>query len=213
MSGEERLAHAGSRGYPVGPISASVRAEVVSINRKPLDGTTAPKWNALLLPKGEIGELIVTGEHVCLDYERNPEAVLENKIADPSGIVWHRMGDTGWFDEQNRFRIAGRVHSTIVRNAIAIHPQIVEQIAKGDDSRIRRAAAAGIPDPMLGERLVVVIESAAGVAAEVMTRLRTENIPVDELLITSRALPVDPRHNSKIDYPHLRQMIMNGRIR
>lgn len=209
----ERLELAGSRGYTVGRIASSVRAAVVRIDRGPLEANNRDEWIALQVPHGDVGELIVTGHHVCRDYDRNPEAARENKIVDPDGTVWHRMGDTGWFDDDARFRIAGRVHSTIVRNGLMIHPQLVEQVARGEDASIRRAAAVGLPDASMGERLAVVCESDDDVASGVEGRLRDREITFDQLLVTSKPLPVDPRHNSKIDYPALREMIEDERIR
>ncbi|HEX9983766.1 MAG TPA: AMP-binding protein [Thermoanaerobaculia bacterium] len=229
-------------GYIAGHIAQAVRARVIPINHGPVTQIHE-------LPQGEIGELIVTGDHVCRDYDGDPEGVRQNKIHDTDGTVWHRMGDTGWFDEAGRFRIAGRVHSTITRNGTHIHPQLVEQAAIGDDARIRRAAAIG-----LGERLIVVIESDHDVAADVRARLEavggwqlavgsgettdghpgasstanrqlpTANCVPDsrasstanrqlptansfEILVRREPLPVDPRHNSKIDYTKLKESL------
>ncbi len=212
LGSAERLELAGSRGYTVGRIASSVRAAVVRIDRGPLEAKSRNGWISLQVPHGDIGELLVTGDHVCRDYDRNPEAARENKIVDPEGVVWHRMGDTGWFDDRGRFRIAGRVHSTIVRNGLMIHPQLVEQVARGEDLRIRRAAAVGIPDPSMGERLAVVCESDDDVASAVESRLGDAEITFDQVLATSKPLPVDPRHNSKVDYPALRDMLMDGRV-
>jgi acyl-CoA synthetase (AMP-forming)/AMP-acid ligase II len=156
------------------------------------------------LPQGDIGELVVTGDHVCRDYYRNPKAVKENKIADADGTIWHRMGDTGYFDSQGRFWIAGRVHSTIRRGGELVHPQLVEQTAQGEDPRIRRAAAVG-----LGERVVLVIETEAGeeIKKDIQARLAAAGQLVDEIRLTCEPLPVDPRHNSKIDYGKLRERL------
>ena len=57
---------------------------------------------------GVIGELLVSGNHVCRDYYRNPEAVREHKVLEPDGSVWHRTGDTGYFDEEGRFWLVAR---------------------------------------------------------------------------------------------------------
>ena len=210
LSAEERFELADSPGYPAGSIASSVRAAIVGISSTPLDGSTVEQWQRLLLPDGEIGELIVTGEHVCRDYERNPEAVRENKIRDPEGNVWHRMGDTGWLDGERRFHLAGRVHSTIFRDGSAIHPQIVEKLGRKEDERIRRIAATGVPHVERGERLVVVIESDADLRDEVTARLKAGGIIADAVLTTRAPMPVDPRHNSKIDYARLREMIEKG---
>jgi acyl-CoA synthetase (AMP-forming)/AMP-acid ligase II len=122
--------------------------------------------------------------------------------------VWHRMGDTGSFDPEGRFWLAGRVHSTIRRDGVLVHPQLLEQAAKGEDPRLRRAAAVGLPDAALGERVVLVVETAEeGIEAEIASRLAAAGFPVDQILLTGDPLPVDPRHNSKIDYGKLRERL------
>lgn len=190
-------------GWPV----ERVRAKIVRIHGGSIrlgDGG----WADWELPAGEIGELVVTGEHVCRDYYRNPRAVRENKIADGEA-VWHRMGDTGSFDREGRFWLAGRVHSTIRRAGGLVHPQLVEQAACAEDPRIRRAAAVGLPDPELGERVVVVLETdEEGIEREVAERLRAAGLEVDEIRLTADPMPVDSRHNSKIDYPRLRERLL-----
>jgi acyl-CoA synthetase (AMP-forming)/AMP-acid ligase II len=180
ISAEERLRIDG-RGYVAGKIVKGVRARIEPLR------------------KGDrIGELLVAGEHVCRDYD-DPLATKQNKVIDEEGTVWHRMGDTGWFDEEGRFRIAGRVHSTIWRDGEPVHAQLVEQAARGDDARIKRVAAVAI-----GRRVAIVIESDADVERDVRARLAAAGEPCDIVLVTREPLPVDPRHNSKIDYDKLR---------
>jgi len=205
LTAEERLGAVNdlrpkTPGYCVGHPSERVRTKLIRIHDGPVDQPEE-------LPPGEIGELTVTGDHVCRDYYRNPQAVRDNKITDPDGTVWHRMGDTGSFDTAGRFWIAGRVHSTIHRRGGLVHPQLAEQAARGDDERIRRIAAVGLPDPAGEERAVVVVETAeAGeeMKEDIRERLAAVGIEIDEIVLTREPLPVDPRHNSKIDYGRVR---------
>ena len=89
-----------------------------------------------------------------------------------------------------------------------VHPQLVEQAAKGDDPRLRRAAAVGLPDPEMGERVVLIVETdAEGIREEIAARIAAAGLAVDEIQLTREPLPVDPRHNSKIDYARLRERI------
>lgn len=201
------VAYGSTEAEPVAHISAEERLELKGPGYcagKPIERIRARLIPIGDAPQGEIGELVVTGDHVCRDYYRNPGAVKENKIVDPDGTVWHRMGDTGWFDGQGRFWIVGRVHSTIRRGGELVHPQLVEQAAQGEDPRIRRIAAVGV-----GERVVLVIETEAGeeLKKDVQARLATAGQPVDEIRLTKVPLPVDPRHNSKIDYGRLRERL------
>jgi olefin beta-lactone synthetase len=210
LTAEERLSASRLPGFCAGRPSERVRAKIVRIHDGPIE--LGPEgWAGWELPAGEIGELVVSGDHVSRDYYQNPGAVRENKIVDPDGGVWHRMGDTGSFDAEGRFWIAGRVHSTIRRGGVLVHPQLVEQAAMGGDPRVRRAAAVGLPDPELGERLVVVIEAAAeqGLSEEIAVRLSAAGFTSDEIFLTQEPLPVDPRHNSKIDYTKLRSWLQS----
>jgi acyl-CoA synthetase (AMP-forming)/AMP-acid ligase II len=193
-----------SPGYCVGRPTGQVKTRVIRIEAAG-DATGGPAD----LPSHEVGELLVTGDHVCRSYFRNPEAVRENKLIDPAGNVWHRMGDTGYFDGQGRFWLVGRVHSTILRAGEQIHPQLVEQAAGTEDPRIRRAAAVGIPDPRLGERVVLVLETSGpqALGEEVQNRLEQAGQQVDEIVLLDEPLPVDPRHNSKIDYARLKARV------
>jgi acyl-CoA synthetase (AMP-forming)/AMP-acid ligase II len=193
-------------GYCVGRLSPRIQAKVIPIRDGPVDRADG-------LPAGEIGELVVSGDHVCRDYYRNPQAVRENKIVDDAGTVWHRMGDTGSFDTAGRFWIAGRVHSTIHRRGGPVHPQLVEQAAQGEDGRIRRLAAVGLDDPLGGERAVLVVEviepgTDTSLMQDIAARLAAAGLEVDDVIFTREPLPVDPRHNSKIDYPKLRQNLI-----
>jgi len=190
-------------GFCAGRPTDRLSSKIIRIHDGPVE--LGPRgWGDWELPPGEIGELIVSGDHVGQDYFRNPGAVRENKIVDASGVIWHRMGDTGSFDPEGRFWLAGRVHSTIRRGAVLIHPQLVEQAAQGNDSKIRRLAAVGLPDAALGERLVIVAEAESGVQEDIAARLAAAGFAADEIRVTSEPLPVDPRHNSKVDYGRLR---------
>jgi acyl-CoA synthetase (AMP-forming)/AMP-acid ligase II len=204
-------------GFCAGRPIDRIQARVIRIHPGPVELGEAG-WAGWEVPRGEIGELAVTGEHVCKSYYRNPGAVRENKIVagdTPLGTVWHRMGDTGYLDGEGRFWLCGRVHSTIRRDGQQVHPQLVEQAARGEDPRIRRLAAVGLPDPALGERVVLVLEALETETGEeealkrdVAARLAAAGLAVDEIRLTRVSLPVDPRHNSKIDYARLRESLL-----
>ncbi len=194
----------GAAGYCVGRPSSFVRTRLAPIRRAALDAEVED------LPAGEIGELLVTGGHVCKDYYRNSEAVLENKWIDPSGETWHRMGDTGYFDDRERFWLVGRVHSTILRAGRPVHAQLVEQAAGAGVGDPGPRAAIGLPDPKLGERVVLALERSLTETerATLADRLEAAGQPVDEIVCLGAALPLDPRHRSKIDYPELRAKLL-----
>ena len=205
----ERTARRSLAGYCIGRPSRQVQLKVVRIHKGPIQLDDAG-WSQWEQPIGEVGELVVRGAHVAKSYFHNKEATLENKIRDAAGEIWHRMGDTGYLDEEGYVWLVGRVHSTIHRGGIALHPQLIEQAGMAEDQQIQRIAAVGLPNGELGERLMVVIESQAivDVCAIVRARIESAGFPVDEVRLTDKPLPLDPRHRSKIDYTALRQRLL-----
>jgi acyl-CoA synthetase (AMP-forming)/AMP-acid ligase II len=218
IDAEERLdaapdrAAAPRRGYCVGRPSALVRTRVVPVERGPLAHDVAD------VPAGGVGELLVTGDHVCRRYFRNEAAERENKLVDADGRVWHRMGDTGSFDAEGRFWLVGRVHSTIRRAGELVPPQLVEQVAAEGDASVHRVAALGRPAAADEQQLLLVVQavgdaSADAVADAVRRRAAGAGFPPDDVRVTHRPLPVDPRHASKIDYEALHRALDRGEFR
>ena len=67
-----------------------------------------PAWDdQLVLPHGEIGEIVVKGPVVTREYFHRDEATALAKIQDGTNW-WHRMGDVGYLDEQQRTWFCGR---------------------------------------------------------------------------------------------------------
>lgn len=117
-------------------------------------------------------------------------------MIEPDGTCWHRMGDTGYFDEEGRFFLTGRVHSTIMRNGKILHAQVVEAAVQKQVPNAQRVAALEQDG-----KLLIVIQ---GEPVE-------HSIDADRVIFTQNPLPLDPRHKSKIDYPRLRKWIQNNR--
>ncbi len=70
-----------------------------------------------------------------------------------------------------------------------------------------------MPDPSLGERVVLVVETEEeGIEGEIAARVAAAGLIADEILLASEPLPVDPRHNSKIDYGKLRERLQTTPI-
>ncbi len=193
MSGDERLRVTG-KGYCTGKPIEGLAARVISITHGPL---MFRSWSELELPPAAIGELIVAGAHVCRDYFRNPAAVAENKLIDDAGRCWHRMGDTGYFDHDGRFWLTGRVHTTIHCKGEVLHAQILEDQVSAWTPHANRIAALEV-----AAQLVIVVQGVA--VPGLADTLRNAGIPVDRLIFTRKPLPLDPRHQAKIDYETLR---------
>jgi acyl-CoA synthetase (AMP-forming)/AMP-acid ligase II len=170
------------------------------------DRITPDDLENMTLSPGKIGELLVSGSHVCQSYFNNPDAVLDNKVFDHNQTCWHRMGDTGYFDESGRFFLTGRIHSTIIRNGEVLHAQLVEAEFAKQYPKAERIAAIE-----LDGKLVVVIQH-SGVQPETSAATSPPAVNADSIIFTHKKLPLDPRHNSKIDYNILREQLLKGKF-
>ena len=161
------------------------------------------------LPTGEIGEVIARSPHISEDYFRAPAATAANKIADPDGSVWHRLGDVGHLDEQGRLWLGGRRSHRVVTPERVYLPLQVEPVVTTHPA-VRRAALVAVPragslvpvvcversDEDRRDAATVATELRALVDRHATTRGLTEFVEVGRL-------PVDRRHNAKIDRPAL----------
>ncbi|MBC7387388.1 MAG: AMP-binding protein [Cryobacterium sp.] len=209
-------------GVNVGHLVDSLERKFLKINPDPITVSAALDWEALEVKKGAVGELIVAGEHVCRDYYNNAQAFHRAKIRDERGVVWHRTGDLGRLDEDGQLWIVGRVHN-VIKRLEEYHFPVRAEIVLKKLPFVRYGAYLGFPDSRLGEKIVAVIvpndAEALNAKAELeeyrseVRRLMDKNgITVDEIVIRN-AMPMDPRHHSKVEYDSLRrEMINNGEV-
>jgi olefin beta-lactone synthetase len=212
LDAEERAAASAANtdpapGYLIGTPTKSLRYRLIRIVQGAVQ-LADQGWSAWDVPIGEVGELIVSGAHVCRGYFRRDPNTDHNKIHEPDGTVWHRMGDTAYADRMGRLWLVGRVHSTIQRAGRQHHAQRIERIARDCDQKLLQVAAVGVPDVELGERIVLVVRPAIDQVL-LRARLAQANEIVDQIIAVENELPVDPRHNSKIDYTILRDQILS----
>jgi len=200
-------------GVNVGHFAEGLRYKFLKLHPDPITVGSAEDWSQLEVARGEVGELIVAGEHVCRDYYNFPEAFERSKILDVDGTVWHRTGDMCRLDERGYLWMVGRVHNTIRRAGSYCFPVRAEIIL----SRLpfaKHAAYLGVPDKELGERTVGVIvpkepqDEATMKAwrAEVERVMAKNDVPLDALLFRDE-IPMDPRHHSKVEYNVLREQL------
>mgnify|MGYP001295981051 FL=1 len=192
-------------GLCVGPGLPGVELRIVPVTEGPISEI----GDVEALPPGEIGEVIARSPHISEDYFRDPAATAENKIADPDGSMWHRLGDVGFLDEEGRLWLGGRRSHRVPTPERVYLPLQVEPVVATHPA-VRRAALVAVP--RAGSVVPVVCveradddrRSAETVAAELRelvdrhetTRGITEFVEVERL-------PVDRRHNAKIDRPAL----------
>ena len=105
---------------------------------------------------GEMGEIVIRGENVMLEYYKRAEANVE---AFAGG--WFHSGDVGEFDVDGFLRIRDRVKDMIIRGGENIYPREIDEVLYTHPA-IVNAATIGVPDEKYGEEVVsfVVLEGA-----------------------------------------------------
>ena len=164
-----------------------------------------PRWaDDLVLPDGEIGEIVVRGAVVTQRYYGRPDATNRAKIRDASGGFWHRMGDVGYRDvlgrlwfcgrKTHRVQLAGRtLFSVQCEGVFNAHPDVYRTALVGVKRRgamqpvlcVERHPGRGADRDRLSREL-----RALGTSHAVTTGIDTFLFHDD--------FPVDIRHNAKI---------------
>ena len=191
---------------------------------RPVDGTDVrvigitdkaiPDWDdAVEVPAGEVGEIVVRGPVVTRQYHNRPEATKLAKIRD-GDAVWHRMGDVGYLDDAGRLWYCGRKAHRVTTLNGRLYTEMVEPVFNSVPGVARTAlvgvARGGLTYPVLcvemmaakeftgrsggapfpGPAAVAEALLAAGAAFEHTARIET--------FLVHPGFPVDVRHNSKI---------------
>jgi acyl-CoA synthetase (AMP-forming)/AMP-acid ligase II len=197
-------------GVNVGRIDSGLDFKFIEIDKNPISVSTQEELESLERPQGEVGELIVSGDHVCRDYYNDDKAFERAKILDEKGTVWHRTGDLGRLDPQGNLWLVGRIHNAINRDGVYFFPVQAENIMKKLDF-VSRCAYLGVPDAKLGEKTVCVISPNEKarldnefMVSEIGRIMKKNKITFDQILLYND-IPLDSRHHSKVEYAILRR--------
>ena len=146
------------------------------------------------------GEIVVSGDHVLPGYLRG-EGDEETKFR-VDGTVWHRTGDAGYLDGQGRLWLLGRCVARIRDSRGELYPFAAETAA------YQPAGAHGAALVAHGGKRILAVEYYTDPGAADVNALRSALAwtQVDEIR-KCRRIPVDKRHNAKIDYPSLYRLL------
>lgn len=153
-------------------------------------------FEALCLPPGEVGEIVVQGDHVLPGY-LNGEGDADTKFR-VDDRPWHRTGDLGYWDEQGRVWLLGRCRARIVDDQGTLYPFAVEAAVQQFPG-VRRSAVVS----HAGKRLLLVDWEKPGDVGRLKRQLLWARL--DE--VRSLPIPVDRRHNAKVNYPALHRLL------
>ncbi len=175
------------------------------------------------LPIGEIGELIVRGPQVSPKYLEDGRRKAEGGITEPRPLgskhnvlakivdgetVWHRMGDVGYFDEQQRFWYCGRKAHRVktVEGTLFTIPveAMFNTLPFVDRSAVVGVSSGKEQTPVLfvklcvpeGKRIILWRNAKADLRDFAVQHTQLQSI---KQFIHVADLPVDVRHNAKIN--------------
>ncbi|NMO93026.1 fatty acid CoA ligase family protein [Actinomycetospora sp. TBRC 11914] len=170
---------------------------------RPADGPVAALTPDRLVGAGEVGEVVVRGPVVSPAYADRPDATAAAKVR-WDGRLAHRTGDLASRDDDGRLWFAGRVTHVVHTADGPLHSVPCEEVLNHHPA-VRRCALVGV-GPAAARSPVVVVEMLPGhrLDSEVAGELRAlaaadPRTATIEVFLAHPGLPVDPRHNSKID--------------
>ncbi len=188
------------RGTCVGVLAPGVQVKVIELKDEPI----ATLFDVRECAAHEVGEIIVRGACVTRAYDeksdRAREANAASKIVD-GDMVWHRMGDAGYLDEQGRLWFCGRKSHRVVKDGgVVLHSipieGVVETLVEGTG---QRAALVGVGERGRQRAVVFVETGAAAVPTLDQVRALPGCADVDDVRPYAGSFPVDRRHNAKIE--------------
>jgi acyl-CoA synthetase (AMP-forming)/AMP-acid ligase II/pimeloyl-ACP methyl ester carboxylesterase len=191
ISLEEIEAAGAGNGVCVGVPISGVELAVSAIS-----GSGQSTWD-FIQRAGVTGEICVRAAHTSDGYD----ALWATQNQARRG-AWHRTGDVGHIDTAGRLWVEGRMSHLILSAHGPLTPVGIEHQAESVNG-VRQAAAVGV-GPVGTQQLVLVVSTTEPttevVADEQLSEAVRMAIPHDvAAVLTTRELPVDRRHNSKIE--------------
>jgi len=212
ISSHEILAETGARtdqgaGVCVGHPVPSIELEVIKIS----DDQIANWDPSLVVPRGEIGEIVVKGPQVTGAYYNAERHNLLGKITDADGHIRHRMGDLGYLDDEGRLWFVGRKSQRVTVGGEAMYTVPCEAVFNTHPA-VFRSALVGVGEGD-STRPVLCVELESDVTADretVASELleigaRYEHTRSIQTILFHPGFPVDIRHNAKIGRGQLAQ--------
>jgi len=190
-------------GFCVGRPVTQHEIKIIRITDDPI-----PHWSEdLEVQNGVVGEICVKGGVVTNSYFKDEYHNRLTKIQDKNGF-WHRMGDLGYYDQEQRLWICGRKSHRVETKNGTLYPDMVEAIFN-QHPEVSRSALVGIGDKG-NQKAVIIIEPKKKVY--IKDRKMQEQLIRELLLIGQKSktssvikeflfhpnFPVDIRHNAKI---------------
>lgn len=110
-----------------------------------------------LVPLGAVGEIMIRGYCVMLEYW-DDEAKTKECITKDG---WYKTGDMGSMDAYSYCKIEGRIKDMIIRGGENIYPAEIEQFLH-THPKVKEAQVVGVKDARMGEEICACIKLVDG---------------------------------------------------
>lgn len=117
-----------------------------------------------VLPSGEIGEVVATGDMMMDGYFNMPDKTAET-IVDG----WLHTGDVGYLDERGYLFLKDRIRDVVITGGFNVYPIDVEAVLLKHPA-VYECVVFGVPDEKWGERVEAAVE------------MRDSSVSSDELI-------------------------------
>jgi acyl-CoA synthetase (AMP-forming)/AMP-acid ligase II len=168
---------------------------------EPCGPWTREQFDAACLGERDVGEIVVSGEHVVAGYlDGQGDRELKIRVGSQT---WHRTGDAGCLDARGRLWLHGSCRARVDLGSVRRYPLAVDA-ALSDDTALARSALVRHDGRVLlvvqprGERAAAEVRSAVSQAAAWAGA---------QELVAVRRMPLDRRHDAKIDHPQLQRLL------
>ena len=138
----------------------SVGFPVSNTDVKILDIETGSKE----LPRGEDGEIAISGPQVMAGYWNRPDA-NDEVFREIEGRRYFLTGDIGHIDSEGYIIITDRKKDMILVGGFNCYPREVEEVLYGHP-KVALAAVIGVPDDRSGEKVKAFVQLVPGESAE-----------------------------------------------
>jgi long-chain acyl-CoA synthetase len=158
------------------------------------------------VPIGRTGELVATGPNIMQGYWKDLKST--SKVLNGNG---YHTGDLGYKDKEGYFYVTGRKDNLLKIGGHRINPQEIED-ALMETELVIEAAVLGIPDELLGRKLVAIVTpknedcSAGRILSKCSEKLPRFKLPGEINLV--RSLPKNT--SGKIDRTKCLELISSN---
>ena len=197
---DEKAFMANGAGLLVGkPVAATQLRVIRDQSSKAIAPLTSSRFETMIMPVGEAGEVVVTGEHVLKGY-LNGAGDEEAKFS-VDGVIWHRTGDAATLDSKGQIWMLGRCKASVTnKNGDVVYPFGIECSAM-QHPNLERCA-------LVDHNGCVTLCYQGNLSESEQHALLAQLEPLSvEQVKCLENIPVDQRHNAKIDYTKLLQVL------